>query len=934
MLEKIGLPPKPSLRGNNWVVDASHCQGCSSQFTFINRKHHCRKCGGLFCNSCTNQRMSLRGQGDSPVRICDPCKKLEEAARFEMRHGHKRAGKGSSRHTPNKDDEVLQSILSGDRLPHDQQPTCIASSSSSLSQDFSTKDVLMNETAIINTPEELRQQAMDEKKKHRTLKAEGKSEEALRAFKRGKELERQAAALEVQIRKNRKRSSSSSSNMSDESNGPVSKKQDDIVSELKEMGWSDMDIYETDKKPTTMSLEGELSVLLREVSQKPNTGKRIQASDKSQVIAHKKKALEFKREGKLVEAKEELKKAKVLEKQIEEQEFLMDCEDSDDDEISSLIRSLGSADTQELSMGGANFVGSNSFDFDDILSVHDDLGGDLKVTEDDMEDPEMEATLKSLGWSEEDNPDHADNREAKHSEVQSLKREALMQKRAGNTAEAMEMLKKAKIIEKELDGSLMVQSGLKTKGNESKTVPRNKLMIQRELLGLKKNALALRREGRLDEAEEELRKCKVLENQLEEFDNKTQIGNDDFIVDNDSGGDDVTDLDMQDPNYLSVLKNLGWQEDEEDTQKSTSMSQVQKPTGKSKRNKVEIQKELLSLKRKALALRRQGESEQADELLETAKELEAELVETESSSLKRVASESNAQIEPNIVESPLMNLSSNTQLDPKSDTADDMGLGISNKNVPENKPSEMVNADKIPSNSLHQEILAHKKKAVAFKREGRLTEAKDELRQAKALEKHLEEETVDFSGPDASPSSEPTPGDTKPLSGRDRFKLQQESLNHKRTAFKLRREGRAEEADAEFKLAKAIEAQLEESGTGSSSGHGSGPTEGGVHVEDFLDPQLLSALAAIGISDASVGSQGPEMIEDDGGPHGIRGPELKKPVADMVDSAAEEKTELEKKIKEEKMKALNLKRSGKHAEALDALRRAKLFERKLNSSNS
>jgi hypothetical protein len=39
--------------------------------------------------------MVLRGQGDSPVRICEPCKKLEEAARFEMRHGHKsRAGRG------------------------------------------------------------------------------------------------------------------------------------------------------------------------------------------------------------------------------------------------------------------------------------------------------------------------------------------------------------------------------------------------------------------------------------------------------------------------------------------------------------------------------------------------------------------------------------------------------------------------------------------------------------------------------------------------------------------------------------------------------------------------------------------------------------------------------------------------------------------------
>lgn len=40
--------------------------------------------------------MVLRGQGDSPVRICEPCKKLEEAARFEMRYGHRnRAGRGT-----------------------------------------------------------------------------------------------------------------------------------------------------------------------------------------------------------------------------------------------------------------------------------------------------------------------------------------------------------------------------------------------------------------------------------------------------------------------------------------------------------------------------------------------------------------------------------------------------------------------------------------------------------------------------------------------------------------------------------------------------------------------------------------------------------------------------------------------------------------------
>lgn len=53
----------------------------------------------------------------------------------------------------------------------------------------------------------------------------------------------------------------------------------------------------------------------------------------------------------------------------------------------------------------------------------------------------------------------------------------------------------------------------------SKPARKSKLMIQKELLGLKKKALALRREGRLDEAEEELKKGSILERQLEEIEN-------------------------------------------------------------------------------------------------------------------------------------------------------------------------------------------------------------------------------------------------------------------------------------------------------------------------------------------------------------------------------------------------------------------------------
>ncbi|BBH00861.1 phosphoinositide-binding protein [Prunus dulcis] len=63
ILEKIGLPAKPSLRGNTWVVDASHCQECTSQFTFINRQHHCRRCGACFATAAPSKECLLRGQG-------------------------------------------------------------------------------------------------------------------------------------------------------------------------------------------------------------------------------------------------------------------------------------------------------------------------------------------------------------------------------------------------------------------------------------------------------------------------------------------------------------------------------------------------------------------------------------------------------------------------------------------------------------------------------------------------------------------------------------------------------------------------------------------------------------------------------------------------------------------------------------------------------
>ncbi|KAL6198013.1 hypothetical protein ACLB2K_027805 [Fragaria x ananassa] len=1180
MLEKIGLPPKPSLRGNNWVVDASHCQGCSSQFTFINRKHHCRRCGGIFCGSCTQQRMFLRGQGDSPVRICDPCKKLEEAARFE-RYGHKsRAARGSSKLTSKPEDEILNQILGNEGKESGQEVNNnvvssmqrASSASCSSSREDSSHDAvgeilrsvsvdkfshLQNDSESA-TPDELRQQALDEKKKYKILKGEGKSAEALRAFKKGKELERQADALEISLRKRCKKDllsdnvaegqikdDPSQSGRRNRVTHPVGKEKDDLSAELKELGWSDED----DKKQASQSLEGELSSLLGEVSQKNNKSTATSAIDKTQVVAHKKKALQLKREGKLAEAKEELKRAKVLEKQLEEHEFLAEAEESDD-EISALIRSMDD-DKEDFSI---QYEQENGFNFDSLINVADDhvIDSNFEVTDEDMEDPEITAALKSLGWTQDsNNPPETSapqialvDKEALLTEIQSLKREALTHKRAGNVTEAMTQLKKAKLLERDLEniesqkGNVVKPSAtvhnqtidrsskLLGDGNFSamehidvKPARKSKLMIQKELLALKKKARALRQEGRIDEAEEELKKGRVLEHQLEEMENgknsvlehqHANVSGSLSVADEEGGN--VTDQDMYDPTYLSMLKNLGWNDDDEvansssepykqiDNMQATESSAAQVPStlpfGGSRKSKSEIQKELLGLKRKALALRRQGDTEEAEEVLKKAKALEGQLVEMEAP--KKVQSDI-ARDKENFIDPPLDSVeekgdvgdvTENDMQDPallsvlksfgweaeehsvdasppqssstvavaaprskgeiqrelldlkrkahafrrkgQTEEAEEvlkmakvLEVQIEELEAPKGLPMELdpgrpenqriaqgatesspaqsgnftdlltgddwrgspgstekqydsltcsadsVNAsppiqlrssqedlrkrddatihkqdDTVVANdkrdakeahlvlgpssqenesAIRQEIMSFKRRALALKREGKLTEAREELKQAKMLEKRLEEDSPqsktsssDMSSPanNVSPAAQKQHGSPlsglKPMSSRDRFKLQQESLGHKRQALKLRREGRTEEAEAEFELAKALEAQLEESAAHDSTTVA--PVED-VAVEGLLDPEILSALRAIGIEDANTSK-----------------PEPSKPNVGKSDNVIQDRSNLEEQIKAEKVKALNLKRAGKQAEALDALRRAKMLEKKLNSS--
>ncbi|TFY73208.1 hypothetical protein EWM64_g10804, partial [Hericium alpestre] len=82
-----------------WKPDshASHCETflCHERFTLFERRHHCRKCGGIFCAACStrntplldttalsflhpprNTPLSLYASPSSPLlpaRVCDAC---------------------------------------------------------------------------------------------------------------------------------------------------------------------------------------------------------------------------------------------------------------------------------------------------------------------------------------------------------------------------------------------------------------------------------------------------------------------------------------------------------------------------------------------------------------------------------------------------------------------------------------------------------------------------------------------------------------------------------------------------------------------------------------------------------------------------------------------------------------------------------------------
>jgi len=84
-----GQPLPHDLSRDFWMPDQSCrvCYDCDAQFTILNRRHHCRHCGRVFCARCTANSVP-RSPGDAAredgerIRVCNYCYKrwLEEDA--------------------------------------------------------------------------------------------------------------------------------------------------------------------------------------------------------------------------------------------------------------------------------------------------------------------------------------------------------------------------------------------------------------------------------------------------------------------------------------------------------------------------------------------------------------------------------------------------------------------------------------------------------------------------------------------------------------------------------------------------------------------------------------------------------------------------------------------------------------------------------------
>jgi len=166
----------------HWLEDSkvTQCPTCNSKFDFIHRRHHCRRCGYIFCGKCCSVKVQFYRMGFvDPVRHCVNCaavtrdeedfflnhiKVLFTGAPFHIATGAFPASSPSADHSPTSNGESVSTLyyckLSSDQrsLIFDPFESDVGSMKSG-SNDFRSEvqPIEINKVQfieIISTPEE------------------------------------------------------------------------------------------------------------------------------------------------------------------------------------------------------------------------------------------------------------------------------------------------------------------------------------------------------------------------------------------------------------------------------------------------------------------------------------------------------------------------------------------------------------------------------------------------------------------------------------------------------------------------------------------------------------------------------------------------------------------------------------------------------------
>eukprot|EP00929_Paragymnodinium_shiwhaense_P059826 TRINITY_DN29930_c0_g1_i1.p1 TRINITY_DN29930_c0_g1~~TRINITY_DN29930_c0_g1_i1.p1 ORF type:complete len:829 (-),score=180.16 TRINITY_DN29930_c0_g1_i1:70-2556(-) len=75
-LPQMAVTRTMRMRLDSWIPNdaVSNCTACQSRFGIFNHRHHCRKCGKIFCEPCSSRSIPIPEKGYlEPVRVCDAC---------------------------------------------------------------------------------------------------------------------------------------------------------------------------------------------------------------------------------------------------------------------------------------------------------------------------------------------------------------------------------------------------------------------------------------------------------------------------------------------------------------------------------------------------------------------------------------------------------------------------------------------------------------------------------------------------------------------------------------------------------------------------------------------------------------------------------------------------------------------------------------------